>query len=138
MKQVEEKEPTLEEKFRELNREDFRELSQAPRRRSREASLMLLFAIEMGSGDWQMAQELLAALELSDENAAFVQTLVEGVQRQKGVLDDLLEKYARDWDVNRFAAVDKSILRLALFELLHPIDTPASIIINEAIELAKK
>ncbi|MEG1998008.1 MAG: transcription antitermination factor NusB, partial [Clostridiales bacterium] len=60
------------------------------------------------------------------------------VQRQKGVLDDLLEKYARDWDVNRFAAVDKSILRLALFELLHPIDTPASIIINEAIELAKK
>ena len=131
-------EQTTEEKFLELNKEDFRELSSAPRRRAREASLMLLFQIDIGKNTWETARQTLDLLGLTEDNLDFAVDLVQGVQDEIVDLDVLLVRYAREWDIDRFAGVDRSILRMSLYELLHPGDTPATIILNEAIELAKK
>ena len=65
--------------------------------------------------------------------------LAQGAAADQEICDQLINKYAREWTVDRFAAIDRNILRLAISELLHDKDgANANIIINEAIELAKK
>ena len=138
MEQEEKLEQTPEEKFREMNLEDFKDLSSAPRRRAREAALIAAFHMEVGGGDCEQALGWFEALGLTPENQVFAQRLVENAAQDKEHVDAILAKYARGWQVSRFAGVDRCILRLAVGEMLHPIDTPATIVINEAIELAKK
>ena len=66
----------------------------------------------------------------------FARELVEGVERFQPEVDLLLEEHAEGWTVARMAAVDRTILRLAVFELLHSPDVPASVAISEAVEAA--
>jgi transcription antitermination protein NusB len=77
--------------------------------------------------------------ELVDREATpFSKELVEGTQRERGHLDDLIERHAVDWSVDRIAPLERNILRVALFELLHRPDVPAEVAIDEAIEAAKE
>ncbi len=66
----------------------------------------------------------------------FARELVEGVGRFQPEVDLLLEEHAEGWTVARMAAVDRTILRLAVFELLYSADVPASVAISEAVEAA--
>lgn len=66
----------------------------------------------------------------------YTRTLVDGVAEHAHALDETIEKFAHRWSVPRMPAVDRNILRLATYELLHE-DTPAAIVIDEALELAK-
>ena len=70
--------------------------------------------------------------------APFARELVEGVSDHLAELDDLLSRHARDWSVGRMASVDRTILRLACYELRYSKDVPASVAINEAVEAAKE
>ena len=70
----------------------------------------------------------------TDEHAI---ALSRGVEREREALDDLLGEVAVGWPVHRMSVVDRAILRLALYEMLHVEDVPAEVAINEAIELAK-
>ena len=63
--------------------------------------------------------------------------LSHGVEREKEALDELLGDVAVGWPVHRMSAIDRTILRLALFEMLYVEDVPAEVAVNEAIELAK-
>ncbi len=67
----------------------------------------------------------------------FIKDMVYGVITYKDELDKLADSYMKDWDINRIDKTGASILRLALYELKYT-DTPHVVIINEAIELAKK
>ena len=67
----------------------------------------------------------------------FTKSLFFGVIDKQIEIDDLLKKYAQNWDLNRMAIVDKNILRMATYEVLYNLDTPISVIIDEAIEIAK-
>jgi transcription antitermination factor NusB len=67
----------------------------------------------------------------------FSRSLVAGVRRNRGELDDLLGKTADNWRLERMAATDRNVLRLGAFELLYT-DTPGAVVINEAVELAKR
>jgi N utilization substance protein B len=64
--------------------------------------------------------------------------LVEGVTAHQEELDALIRQYSEHWRLERMAAVDRNLLRLALYELLHQPAIPAKVVINEAVELAKR
>ncbi len=73
------------------------------------------------------------------ENFPFCQDLVEGTTRNLPQIDTLVSKYARNWTIDRMSVVDRSILRMAAYELVFSQEkTPVPAVIDEAIELAKK
>lgn len=68
----------------------------------------------------------------------FTRELVEGVERERDALDVLIERHAHGWALDRIAPLERSILRVALFELLHRPDIPNEVAIDEAVEAAKE
>jgi N utilization substance protein B len=64
--------------------------------------------------------------------------LVRGVCEHRSELDELLDSVSDNWPVYRMPAVDRAVLRLGLYELVHEPDTPKAVVINEAVELAKR
>jgi len=76
--------------------------------------------------------------ELSPQAREFAEQLFTGVAARLDELDLLIQNHAQNWRLNRMAAVDRNVLRLAAFELLSGGKSPNSAIINEAIELARK
>ncbi|MBC7325523.1 MAG: transcription antitermination factor NusB [Moorella sp. (in: Bacteria)] len=108
------------------------------RRVARMKALQALFAVDLGRMDPEQAvDDVLKGEQLSPPAAAFTRQLVTGTLADKPELDALISKYAVGWRLERLAAVDRNILRMALFEMRHFPETPASVVINEAIELAK-
>jgi len=68
----------------------------------------------------------------------FTRELVEGTLRDRPELDELIERYASGWSLDRIAPLERNILRVALHELLHRGDIPAEVAIDEAVEAAKE
>jgi transcription antitermination protein NusB len=75
---------------------------------------------------------------LDDRATAFTRELVEGASRHRPELDDLIEYHATGWSLDRIAPVERNILRVALYELLHRPDVPDEVAIDEAVEAAKE
>lgn len=75
--------------------------------------------------------------EFDEGTKEFAQTLATNTWQKKEELDSIIKKYAKKWPLERIGLVDRSILRLALYELTRD-DTPYQVVINEALELAKK
>jgi N utilization substance protein B len=112
------------------------------RRRAREAALQMLYQWEIGRAS---ANEAIVTYwpardaegTVAEEHREFANRLVRGTIARVGELDELLAKRAQNWRVERMAVLDRLILRLATFELIDEPDTPAKVVINEAIELAR-
>jgi transcription antitermination protein NusB len=79
----------------------------------------------------------LADESLSPSGAEFARTLVIGVQAQRAVLDELIQRHAPEWPVEQMAVIDRNVLRIAIYEFHIARLTPLKVAINEAIELAK-
>jgi len=76
--------------------------------------------------------------ETAIDDTKFVETLVSGVIEHQTSIDDQLRPIAPDWPIEQIARVDRSILRIGVYELLHQSDiVPPKVVINEAVELAK-
>ena len=73
-----------------------------------------------------------------EEDLAFIHSLVEGVGSHADELDERISAYLRDWSLARVAKVDLAILRLAFYELLYLKDVPETVVISEAVEMAKR
>jgi transcription antitermination protein NusB len=79
------------------------------------------------------------AAGLLDRGAtAFSRELVDGTLRESAELDELIERHASGWSLGRIAPLERNILRVALFEMLHRSDVPAEVAIDEAVEAAKE
>ena len=77
--------------------------------------------------------------ELTDRLATpFTRELIEGVDANLGELDELIQRFAQGWTLERIAPLERSILRVALFELLHRADVPDEVAIDEAVEATKE
>ena len=74
--------------------------------------------------------------QIETENE-FVENYIKGVLEKQETINELANKYMKDWNIDRIGKVDKAILSLAIYELLYT-DTPDVVAINEAIELSKK
>jgi len=102
----------------------------------------MLFQIDM-TGD--SLEQVLPVLNINIDDPAvlppegreFALFLTDGVLKHQNELDLLIRKYSKDWSLERLPRVDRSILRLAIFELTQT-DTPGNIVINEAVEMAKE
>src|SRR5687767_13376340 len=70
--------------------------------------------------------------------AEFAGDLVRGVVSKLEELDGVIAEHSTDWAVNRMPVIDKSLLRVGAYELLHDPEIPAAVVINEAVELAKE
>ncbi|QDU29377.1 hypothetical protein ETAA8_44860 [Anatilimnocola aggregata] len=109
------------------------------RSRAREVVLQVLFEDDLNpdrktiQADDFMRNRLNQDQELLD----FARRLVAGVRKNRIELDDLLKQTADNWSLERMAVIDRNILRLGAYEMLHS-DTPERVAINEAVELAKR
>jgi N utilization substance protein B len=102
------------------------------RREARERAMSLLY--EADAKDLS-PDEVLQGLPLQPD--PFVVDLVAGVGRHQDRIDELIERYAIDWTLERMPVVDRTLLRLAVYELLERDDVPTGAVISEAVELAK-
>lgn len=115
------------------------------RRQARELALQTLFSIDVGHGDPDTALFQAFAREaeegvpdpLSEKDARYARDLVQGTWERKDAIDELIARLAREWSVDRMAAVDRNILRLAIYEIKHQEDVPDGVVADEAVELAK-
>jgi N utilization substance protein B len=112
------------------------------RTQAREAALAMLYQRDLsGDGTEQVISAYLdgglAEQALDPQARRFAEHLVRGVVRRMDELDGLIRAGSTNWRLERMAAVDRNVLRIALFELLDEPDTPAAVILDEAIELAK-
>lgn len=108
------------------------------RRRARAIALQALYEIDaVGHGVDEVLAHLLADEPLSADNTSFVRELVEGVVKNKTQIDRHIEKFAPAFPINQISAIDRNILRLAIFEILLDNKVPVKVAINEAVELAK-
>ena len=102
------------------------------------AVLQSLFALDIKNADQDSCLEWLVEEEYLPEDAVdFANRLFNGITARRAALDEVTQRYAPAWPVTQLALVDRNILRIALFELLHNPDTPRKTAINEAVELAK-
>lgn len=108
------------------------------RRRARILVLQSLFACDIRKDDNLALLRWLAVEEaIPDESLVLAQTLLLGIKATWDELGRTIQRYAPAWPVNQLSLIDRNILRIALFELLHHSDTPHKTAINEAVELAK-
>ena len=108
------------------------------RRKARALALQALYEIDMVGHEVEgVVTRLLSGVELSEENAAFTRELVSGVLQNKEKIDHNIRSFAPAWPVEQLPAVDRNILRLAIFEILLDNKVPVKVAINEAVELAK-
>jgi N utilization substance protein B len=109
------------------------------RRQARELALQLLYQHELSGVDLGEMQENFEGWQgASPAVREFADTLARGTLANADEIDGFLENQTSHWRLDRLAAVDRNILRLALFELLHHSETPPAVVIDEAIEIAKK
>ena len=72
------------------------------------------------------------------ETRLFAEPLIRGVLEHRNAIDERIKAHCKNWDFNRIAAVDRNIMRLAIFEMTHRDDIPPVVSINEAVDIAKK
>lgn len=135
------------------------------RREARERAVQFLFQCDMNAPDqldgaldqfWD-SQRRAALAQASDGKATwgeqvelpppttaeaalrlFADPLIKGTLEHRTEVDAVIQKFAKNWDIGRMATVDRNILRLAIYEMLHREDIPPVVSINEAVDIAKK
>ena len=108
------------------------------RRKARAVALQALYEIESAGHEMEeVVTFLLAEARLSEENAVFARELVNGVIHNREKIDQNIKNFAPAWPIDQIPIVDKNILRLAIFEILLDSRVPVSVVISEAVELAK-
>src|ERR1700676_2076441 len=108
------------------------------RTKSREFAMQMLF-------QWDMSQQGVKKLETkfwrganaAEGTQAFADKLFEGTAEEVTTLDELITKHVANWRFERLSSIDRAILRLGIYELLCA-DTPGKVVLNEAVDLAKK
>ncbi|MCC7123336.1 MAG: transcription antitermination factor NusB [Acidobacteria bacterium] len=115
----------------------------AGRRRARAAALQVLYECEVGGLTVSEALGVLShvgtpeAADLAEGDHEFAEALARGVYTDRAALDERIGQAARHWRVERMAALDRLVLRMAVHEWLALPATPPRVVINEAIELAR-
>jgi transcription antitermination protein NusB len=111
-----------------------------PRRKAREYALQMLF-------QWDITHDAIDQIaatffqnqpEESEAVAEFARQLVTGTVEHVEQIDELIRRHAEHWRLDRMATVDRNLLRLAIHEFLYEKETPKTVVINEAIEIARR
>jgi N utilization substance protein B len=109
------------------------------RRKARELALQVLYQIDLAGLEPAPALELFCEhFEAGKRSMPYTRRLVQGVVDNRQEFDTMIGSHAENWRPERMSVIDRNILRLALYELRYQTDVPARVVINEAIEVAKR
>lgn len=109
------------------------------RRKARELALQMLFQHDMSGNQPDQIIATFEELQKSKPNTReFAERILRGTVAHLAELDEMIQNQAENWRLSRMAAVDRNIIRMSIYEFLHEDDTPKLVIIDEAIEIAKK
>ncbi|MEO8204762.1 MAG: transcription antitermination factor NusB [Chthoniobacterales bacterium] len=110
------------------------------RRDGREAAIQYLYLrdINRGMTPKEALDNFWTIRNAPDDIRKFCDDLVAGVVKHQEDIDARIDKHTQNYELNRLSAVDRNILRLAIYEMLHREDIPPAVSINEAIEVAKQ
>ncbi|MFQ6070658.1 MAG: transcription antitermination factor NusB [Candidatus Aminicenantales bacterium] len=109
------------------------------RRKARECALQLLFQLEFDDTDPERSiSQFWLQKRVSEDVKDYSAWLVSGILSHEQEIDDIIQSTSSHWRIPRMAVVDRNILRIAVFELLYEPHVAPAVIINEAIEIAKK
>jgi N utilization substance protein B len=95
-------------------------------------------AEEKGTATWGQPVDLPPPTAEEAAVRLFADPLIRGALENRNEADSIITRHARNWELHRIAAVDRNILRLAIYEMLHRDDIPPVVSINEAVDIAKK
>ena len=109
------------------------------RHEARERAVQFLFQLDFNAGEdfKESLDEFWATAEGDDTVRGFAEALIRGVVENREELDRKIQTYAENWDVNRMGAVDRNVLRLAMFEIFFRDDIPPVVSVNESLDLAR-
>ena len=111
------------------------------RRQARSYALQVLYALDLNAADANEAALSYRGafdLDLDERSVDFATELVEKTQANLAQIDDAIQSASLNWRLERMSRVDRNILRLATYELIHSPEVPVKVVINEAVELAKQ
>ena len=109
------------------------------RRSSRELALKFLYQFELNGGDLDEQIKLFLERNSSQEDVAnFMKELVVSLIGKMEEIDEIIQKFSDHWILDRMTVIDRNILRMGACELLFNFSTPPKVVINEAIDIAKK
>ena len=93
---------------------------------------------EKGPATWGQPVQLPPPTAEEADMRLFADPLIRGTLEHRDAIDELIKGHAKNWEFHRIAAVDRNIMRLAIYEMLHRQDIPPIVSINEAVDIAKK
>jgi N utilization substance protein B len=105
---------------------------------ARRLAMQAIYQSEISQIDIDQALDNLFEDDIAEETKTFAKHLAKGAQKNKVELDMKIAELSKDWSIDRINLINKSILRLAFYELNYEKDTPGAVVINEALELAKR
>ena len=109
------------------------------RRTARECALQMLYEFDVGGNTKsEILQTFWQMNEHPEQVGQFANELFEGTIRRLEEIDAIIQQHTKNWRLGRMAVVDRNILRLAVFEFLSGNQTPQTVVINEALEIARK
>jgi len=108
------------------------------RRKAREYALQILFQTEVGGLTPARFEAFWTQWDAPPDARRFAEDVVRGVERHADEINEVLQRHAQHWSLERMATVDRNVLRVAVYELLHREDVPPRVVLNEAIDIAKK
>ena len=112
------------------------------RREGREAAVQFLFQDDLNKTDPAAVAEVLEEFWKLRESATrtrqFATELIQGVMQNHEAIDERIKRVTANYELHRIAAVDRNILRVAIYEMLYTTEVPPVVCINEAIEIAKR
>jgi N utilization substance protein B len=109
------------------------------RRKARELALQMLFQRDISGNQPEQIIDTFEELQKSKPNTReFATKIFRGTVAHVDQIDGMIQNQAENWRLTRMAAVDRNIIRMSVYEFLHETDTPKLVIIDEAIEIAKK
>lgn len=109
------------------------------RREGRESAMQFLFLRDLGGAEDPEALEAFFRIRNSSPSARkFCRALVKGTLQDQKAVDEIITRYCENYDLHRLSAVDRNILRVAVYEMISCPEVPPVVSINEAIEIAKK
>lgn len=110
---------------------------------ARAAAMQLIYEHLLGGdGGDQSIEMIYETLEKkgltkpSEEDRQYIEKVIRGVNERHDEIDEMISRFSVDWSIERMAKVDLTVLRLGIYEMLYEEDVPASVAINEAVELA--
>jgi len=109
------------------------------RRQARELAMQALFYMDMqNQASLQMLEHFCEVFRPSKKSDPFFLKLVGGVLENRAEIDALIERFSKNWKIDRMSCVDRNVMRIAVYELLYCQDIPPKVSINEAVDVGKR